>query len=218
MTYVYGATLLGTAQHVEHEMYAAGVDWEGLNTRKLTQYAGKKLFYGIASTVPAAAQAMRWLQDVARQQPSGTRMEWTTPIGFKVQHDYQTYEEVQVRVRSCGLVHTLVRMPDGGTNGIRMRNAISPNFVHALDSTHLALTALAMQSAGCNLAAIHDSVGTHPSDVAQMHRLVRQAFVEMYSGTNLLGEFLWEVQGVGEAPLRGTLDVAKVLDSEFFFC
>jgi DNA-directed RNA polymerase len=51
-----------------------------------------------------------------------------------------------------------------------------------------------------------------------MHRHIREAFVELYANRNILGEFLWDVHGIGEPPMRGTLDIHSVIDSEFFFC
>ena len=59
MTYVYGATLKGTAEYVE-EYVQGDMDKKFPENDTNTQYqyclyAGKKLFYGIAATVPAAA-------------------------------------------------------------------------------------------------------------------------------------------------------------------
>lgn len=99
-----------------------------------------------------------------------------------------------------------------------MQNAISPNFVHALDASHLTLTAQKMRSANLCMVGIHDSFGTHPSDVGKMHSIIRESFVELYENRNILGEFLWDVGGIGEPPRRGDFDIRSVLDSEFFFC
>ena len=222
MTYVYGATLKGTAEYVEEYVQGdMGVKFPEDDTNTQYQYclyAGKKLFYGIAATVPAAASAMRWLKDVAGQMPSGKRMEWKTPTGFPVQHDYRECKTTVVHIRSCGIKETMVREYTNGTKGLEMSNAISPNFVHALDASHLTLTALKMEEAALSLVAIHDSFGTHMCDVAEMHKYIREAFVELYSNKNVLAEFLWDVGGTGETPMRGDFDLKKVLDSEFFFC
>jgi DNA-directed RNA polymerase len=229
MTYVYGATLGGTADHVEFKLEkeilpAAGKafpEWEDAKrdpSLEISRYIAKKLFAGIAVTVPAAAAAMQWLKDIARQQPSGKRMTWTTPNGFQVQHDYQDYSDNRVKLNSCGVYLTWVREWKDGTKAHQMANAISPNFVHALDGTHLSMVANAMQADGLDMVAIHDSFGTHPCDVDAMHQHIRQQFVKLYSGSNLLTEFLWHVEGVGEAPARGSLDLTRVLDSEFMFC
>lgn len=220
MTYVYGATLRGTARHIEEvvvsEMPEALFPDEAL-AYKYCHYAARKLFDGIASTVPAAAAAMRWLRDVAAQL-SGKAMKWRAPTGFPVIHDYPDVEMVRIPVRSCGIHTTIAYEVLPGTNLSRMRNAVSPNFVHALDASHLTLTAKRMKAEGMCMVGIHDSFGTHPADVPKMHTCIREAFIEMYKGRNTLGEFLWEVGGVGEPPARGALDIEAVRDSEFFFC
>ncbi len=220
MTYVYGATLQGTVQFVQEYVEGdMGLHWpEGCRPYDYASYAAKKLIQGIAATVPAADSAMRWLRAIAKQQPKGQRMEWRSPTGFLVQHDYQDYDEVVVRLRSCGVTEAIVREYNEDTKPIPMQNAVSPNFVHALDASHLTLTALGMAERGLDIVGIHDSFGTQPCDVDALHTSVRTAFVEMYRKDNVLSNFLWDVNGVGEIPMRGTLDLTGVLESEFFFC
>jgi len=220
MTYVYGATVKGTAEHIE-EYILTELKLPFPNERESLawcRYAGKKLFQGIAATVPAASEAMRWLRSVAQQQPNGRRMEWKTPTGFLVQHDYQDKKESRIKLNSCGVTHILVREPTEDTKASDMQNAISPNFVHALDASHLTITAHKMRGANLSMVAIHDSFGTHPCDVRKMHGIIRESFVELYQNRNILGEFLWDVNGIGDPPTRGNLDLSAVLDSEFFFC
>lgn len=219
MTYVYGATLRGTTHSVEDYVeYDMGLNFpEEARRYDYANYAGRKLMEGIASTVPAAAAAMHWLKGIAKQQPRGKRMEWRSPTGFLVQHDYQDYDEVQVKLRSCGVTECVVREYNEDTQPLPMQNAISPNFVHALDAAHLTFTALGMKELGLDIVGIHDSFGTHPSDVAAMHGVIREAFITMYRDNNVLSNFLWEVDGVGEVPMRGTLELNDVQESEFFF-
>lgn len=223
MTYVYGATLRGTAEHIEMMMQkeilpSKGLKWpvEG-ETFSWCIYLAKKLFGGIAGAVPAAAAAMRWIKDIAKQQPAGKRMTWHTPTGFWVQHDYQDFTDHRVKLNSCGILHTWIREWNEGTRAHAMQNAISPNFVHALDSSHLTMVANQMAADSLCMVAIHDSFGTHPSDVERMHVHIREQFVQLYSRPNLLSEFLWEVGGVGEVPARGSLDLQDILTSEFMF-
>src|SRR5512139_2692558 len=115
MTYVYGATLRGTAEHIEavlgkEILPAQGMQWlDETKTFEHCMYIAKKLFQGIAAAVPAAASAMHWLREVAKQQPDGQRMTWRTPTGFWVQHDYQDFTDTKVRLNSCGVVRVMVR-------------------------------------------------------------------------------------------------------------
>lgn len=220
MTYVYGATLLGTSEFVGNEI----VHEQGLTfpeseagAHVYPMYCAKKLFRGIEATVPMAAAAMQMLKKTASATPKGVRMEWTTPTGFLVQHDYQDYDEKRVPVRSCGVVSVLMRIHNDDTKKSKMINAIAPNFVHALDGSHVTLTANAMEDQDLQMVAIHDSFGTHPCDVDHMHVIIRTQFVQMYKD-DVLGNFQWEVSGVVDAPMRGNLNLLEVLQNEFFFC
>jgi DNA-directed RNA polymerase len=184
---------------------------------KGTMVSAKALFSGVETTVPAAAEAMRWLKGVARQMENGERMEWRAPSGFLVQHDYLEYDIKRVDIKSCGQHKIMVREATERTRIRAMQNAIAPNLVHSLDATHLVFTALRMEAAGLDMVAIHDSFGTHPCDVPKLAVAVREAFVELYDGTNVLADFIWQTSASGAVPKQGTLDVRGVLSSEFFF-
>ena len=219
MTYVYGATLIGVIWHVEayidEELPGAIPDDSPVGP--YSQYLAKKLFQGIASTVPAAAAAMAWLKQVARDTPKGQRMVWKAPTGFPVQHDYQDYDERRIRVRSCGIERVLVREFNDDTKPKQMQSAIAPNFIHALDASHLAFTAQRMKDLGLCFVGVHDSFGTHPCDVDSMDFIIRRTFYNMYKEQHYLADFLWEVGGIGETPNTSTLDLNLLLDNEFFF-
>lgn len=219
MTYCYSATLRGTAEYIQYTLTEEGIKFpEHIRKYDLCHYAAKKLFVGIANTVPAAASAMEWLKSTAANKANGERMEWTTPTGFKVQHDYQDFDEVRVKIRSCGIVSAIMREYNEGTRKKPMSNAVAPNFIHALDASHLTLTALGMKRLGLDMVGIHDSFGTHPCDVPSMHKVIREEFVSMYGSNSILSEFMWEVGGELNPPNRGTLKLESVLESEFFFC
>ena len=219
MTYVYGATLRGTAEFLEAEALGGREDSKVKGERNVdvANVGAKALFAGIEATVPAAAAAMRWLKGVCRTVPKNSRMEWTAPTGFKVQHDYQKIEEVRVRINSCGVNRIMIWEKLDECNPSQMQNAVAPNFVHALDASHLTFVALTMQRKGYSFVGIHDSFGTHPCDVDDMHVIIRDEFIKLYTERDVLLDFLWEVGGTGELPKRGNLDLEKVRRSEFFF-
>ena len=77
-----------------------------------------------------------------------------------------------------------------------------------------------------SFAMVHDSYGTHAADAETMWWCLRKAFVEMYSQTDVLEDFRTDLldilpkdkhDSISEAPPKGSLDIAKVEDSEFFF-
>jgi DNA-directed RNA polymerase len=71
-------------------------------------------------------------------------------------------------------------------------------------------------------AMIHDSYGTHAHNTPKLGRLLRKAFVEIYTDNDVLADFrssaLEVLDDVPEPPKRGTLDINQVLDSKYFFC
>jgi DNA-directed RNA polymerase, mitochondrial len=87
-----------------------------------------------------------------------------------------------------------------------------------MDASHLTLTALRMQKLGHSFVGIHDSFGTHPSAVDDLHRSIREAFVELYADKSILAQFMLDNSIEGSAPMTGELDLTRVLGSEFFFC
>ncbi len=220
MTYVYGATLRGVAEGIADWMEAEQcVVPEGVRVFDLAYYLGRVLFSAIEDTVPAAAAAMRWLRDRAKSAAGDTPMLWLSPTGLMVEHDYRDFNERRVKIRSCGITDIVVREELDTTRPARMQNAVAPNFVHALDAAHLTFTAARMEAGGHAMVAIHDSFGTHPSSVDDMHQAIREAFVELYTDYDPLALFL---RGIGQEevapPPRGTLDLSRFLDSEFGFC
>ncbi|HLS01801.1 MAG TPA: DNA-directed RNA polymerase, partial [Beutenbergiaceae bacterium] len=148
MTYVYGVTLHTTRDYISDYAYEKYPDQcKSLDNNHVTTL-GRALFSGIETALPATVNGMRWLHKVVREVGREKRLTWTTPTGFIVQHDYQTYEDRRVRVDSAGIDRVIVREY---TDGVRLRgmvNAVSPNFIHALDSSHLTMTALACKKEG----------------------------------------------------------------------
>src|SRR5699024_8550990 len=175
---------------------------------KYYTYLTKKLFHGIDEAVPSISQVMRWLQEVVRDQ-KGVGLEWESPVGFPVHHDYQKFKTRTVRLNSCGVKTVLVREPTDGVNNRSMVNAVSPNLVHSLDAAHLTMVADSMRGLGYSMVGVHDSFGTHPCDVQHMNSIIRRRFVELYSN-DILGEFAEQVGTELPPPDRGKFDVREV--------
>jgi len=217
MTYVYGATLMSVREGIEEWLAAEGWRHEHLMAGPMATYMAKLLFKAIEDVVPAAAAAMRWLRSLMREVPRDTAVQWVTPLGFTVNHDYQEEDRTRVRVRSAGVEYVVMYVKKDQCKLSRMQNAISPNFVHSLDGTHLGMTALRMQAAGLSMVCIHDSFGTHPSDAGIMHECIRSAFIRMYE-RDVLGDLAHQLGVSVPACPTGSLDLAGIKDSEFFFC
>ena len=73
---------------------------------------------------------------------------------------------------------------------------------------------------------MHDSFGCLATDVSTMNIALREAFVEIFDGKNLLEEFLKEVEyqipknlrhKIPALPEQGSLELKNVLGS-YYFC
>ena len=77
-----------------------------------------------------------------------------------------------------------------------------------------------------DFACVHDSFGVLATDVNLMNQAVREAFVNIFDGKNLLEEFKQEIipqihkdsrHKVKDAPAQGSLELKNVLGS-YYFC
>ncbi|QMP84056.1 DNA-directed RNA polymerase [Pseudomonas phage pphageT12] len=218
MTYVYGATLTSVTDGIEGKLEDLGWRMPGVSMAKMANYMAKVMFRAIEDTVPAAAAAMRWLRELARKVDRKSPIQFATPIGMFVNHDYPDEDISRVAVRSCGMQYVVMYNQLETTKAIRMQNAIAPNFVHSLDGAHLGFTALRMQALGLDMVCIHDSFGTHPGDVDTMHQQIREAFVHLYTCKDHLNDLAEQLGLDVTYSGTGNLDIFQVLESEFFFC
>ena len=199
----------------EFKMYGAGYVWEA-----------------IPKVVVAADGAMKWLMEMTRlvgkSQPDVKRIEWTTPMGFPV-HQYKfNTKSRQIRTKFDGRVLCPRLTFDlDELDPRKMATSVAPSFVHSLDAAHLQATVyLAMQEGIRDFAVVHDSFGVHAAHVPRFCRIIREAFVSLYEGHDVLQEFAdgaYDLmtdenrEKIPEMPKRGSLDLQGVLENPFFF-
>jgi DNA-directed RNA polymerase len=71
-------------------------------------------------------------------------------------------------------------------------------------------------------AVVHDSFACHAADAPRLATTIREKFVEMYEGHDMLAEFKRDIERdtglvLPDPPPRGSLDITEVLKSDFFF-
>lgn len=193
-------------------------------------FLAKRVWASIGEVVVKSKEAMGWLQACARlAAKTDLPINWRTPDGFRVQQAYKKLSAKRIKTKVFGerLELTVVNETaeiDGG----RQVTAIAPNFVHSMDASALrACVIIAGENGITSFAMIHDSYGTLAADTEMLGACLRHAFVDMYRDHDVLGQFL---EGVEEmlvddklrrklppVPAPGTLDIAAVLCSDFFF-
>lgn len=176
----------------------------------------------IGEVVTAAREGMDWIQRVARLVGKANKaLEWTTPTGFRVYQKEMKSKLVRCSSALNGVRTYGLREYTNKVDTIGLVNGSSPNFVHSLDAAHLVLTVL--ESKGITAwQMIHDDYGTYAADIPELHRAIRQAFVNMYDGTDLLQKFKLEIENILDeevemTPDSGDMDISQVLDAAYFF-
>jgi len=194
-----------------------------------TMYLARIVWAQINRTVIKAREAMDWLQKVSRlASMEDLPLNWSTPSGFIV---LQQYREVRTRRIETKLGEGIVKLAVATEEGTRLsrrrqRSGCSPNYIHSLDSSMLSLVTCKMKSQGVNhFAMIHDSYGVHATNVDQLSKSLRRVCVDMFE-EDLLAKFRDEIHAmlsprnqkkIPPLPEKGSLDLDKVLESDYFF-
>lgn len=222
MTDPYGVTTRGITDGLLNDGH---LDWVDKTIRinaakELTKYVQAAM--NTLLTIPN--QGKTWLKKVAKiASETQTHLEWTTPIGFKVRHQYYGKTNGIVNLQSL-LTAMRVEFNEfvrDEVNGREAQNGISPNFIHSLDASHMFAVIVGISDECESYSFIHDSYGTHAPMIDRLRDVTRTEFVRIHSVNQLdvLRNQLIEYLQVDlpEVPSTGTLDITKVLESEYFF-
>ncbi|TAE72958.1 MAG: T3/T7 RNA polymerase [Verrucomicrobia bacterium] len=237
MTFCYSATRFGMQEMIVETL--RGLDKEaeergeppylgGVDNYHAATWLSHVLYSSISGTVSAAAVAMDWLRETAKVAASaGLPLWWTTPDGLPILQEYKKQEGVRVNAFWGGQrLRLMIQTDTTSICGRSQINGVAPNFVHSLDAAHLRAVALRSKQNGIrSLALIHDSFGTHAADTGSLSRILRETFIEQYSG-NVLQDFYDEIKDqlgseIAEQlplpPKMGFMDLTSVMNAEYTF-
>jgi DNA-directed RNA polymerase len=197
----------------------------GKNRAFAVRFLAKVMWDAINTVAPGPRLVMQWTRALAAAYgKSGRPFIFTTPADFVVKQAYAqvTGQRVKTKLGDTSVKLTLVADTDK-LDPRRQAQALAPNWIHSLDAAALQLTVLRMWELGIRaMVAVHDSYGTHAGHVETLSLTLREVFADVYSH-DVLGSFVAELQAqVPEYPLpapppKGTLDIALVKDSPYFF-
>lgn len=224
MTLPYGSTRFSCAEFILKEYLRTGQAPEFAKDEynKAANWLSYRVWKAIGNVVIKAREAMEWLQDACDELTlAGIKeVQWRSPSGFLVRQQYAKVDVIQIETRLIGgvRIRPSVATWTDEVDRRRHRNGIAPNFVHSCDAAHMHLLINAADEAGLgHLAFIHDDYGALAPDVPQLHKLIRQTFVGMYEDNHPLAQFA-NTYGIQKPlPSLGTLDLAQVKDSVYFF-
>jgi len=210
------------------------------NIFKATSFLAKYVWKALGHVIVSAKDAMKWLQETSRLvSENGLPVVWTTPTGFIVQMVCPVLETKRVNTNMGQKIwrpklkkwvddvrKTTIAIETSEINKNKVANSIAPCFVHSLDGAVLQKAVCIAKDKGIdNFACVHDSFGVLATDVVLMNNSLREAFVEIFDGKNLLEDFKEEIlpqinkdnrHKLKPTPTQGTLDIKQVLESQYF--
>jgi DNA-directed RNA polymerase len=226
MTFAYSVTSRGIRDQILDELRKQGEEFiPSHDNWELANYLAPVVEDGIRATVKRAAEAMDWLKvSVKTLLDNDTPVAWYTPLGFPVQQKYwqSTAKRYNVWFQGRRLRFNL-RVDNTKPDARKMGSAVAPNFVHSMDATHLMMVVNRMQDEGItdNVAVIHDSFGVHACDTDELHAVIRDEFINLYSTDQLkVAHNYWEQAAnaaLAAPPELGEYDLEEVRDADFFF-
>lgn len=226
MTQPYGSTQQSCTQYIYEAVTEIGPDFfqpdksDFLASAALTPL----MWRSIGEVVVAAREAMDWLKKCATVMNRANKgITWRTHDGYIVHMYERKLEIAQIRTVLNGVLKSKVGNVTDELDPYGQRNGVSPNFVHSHDAAHLRATVRKAVDSGIHdLALIHDDYGTHAACTDDLHRIIRETFVEQYVDFDPIASFAeWQEMvskcKMPEQPKRGKLDIQQVLVSPFFF-
>ena len=231
MTRAYSCGQKKMAESMYSDCYQYGYTGTYNITERDCEDLSGQVIRAIEQVCPGPLETMRYLQRLADQEIAnwldmygtdrGHAIEWTTPSGFPVIYEcYRTrpakidcygFNTPNGEIRFKHVIREKTDIPD--RRGFMC--GISPNFVHSMDASHMALT---IASWDHEFGAVHDSYSCHASDVEELMITTREKFVTLYDKTNFYDSIPFGKGFAGPTPTIGTLEVTDVNTSDYFFC
>jgi DNA-directed RNA polymerase len=201
---------------------------------KAARYIAGRVFEAIEKRITKPAEAMKFLQSIAKAMAhEGKPVCWTTPVGLPWINRYHEPDTTTVKlylIDSGVKERVRFNVAVGSKKEIdkaKAANGVAPNFVHALDASHLLLVANAALAGGIrSVATVHDSFGCLAPQATRFNAIIREQFELMYSKHDVLAEILERAcadltpanrNRLPIVPERGSLDLKEILNADFAF-
>jgi len=218
MTFGYSVTVYGMKEQLV-EVYREQNDGAE-PTKAAAWYLAKCIMTAAEKVMRRPAEAMKFIRKLAEEAADkGKPLEWTSPTGFPWSNLYckPNVKTIHLELRGEYVRHNI---GIGFEPGIVKRDAMAaaaPNFVHALDASHLIRVVNAACNVGVtNIAVVHDSFGCLAPQARKLLRTIRTQLAELYS-QDVLAD-LRDAAGSSEPlPTKGSLDMRLSLFSEYAF-
>jgi DNA-directed RNA polymerase len=226
----YSGTLMACKKYVYDAMESkvqGGAHNPFENLRDASYYISKHIWDSIDGVIGSARKVMDYVKDIGAMYSAADKpMEWITPTNFLVRQAYPDTTGRNIRTKIDGSIVAVRyhKEVEGKINKSKTRTGASPNFIHSLDAAHLTMTINRCYKEGMTeFAMVHDSYGTHSSNMVRMSEVLRESFVDMYEQNDVLSDLRLHAcnnlgtEDVPEPPAKGDLELRNVLNSKYFF-
>ena len=194
---------------------------------KASAYLSKHVWSAINGVIESARQVMDYIKEVGAVYAAHNRhMEWVTPTNWLVMQNYNEVDKKRIWTHINGTTVALIFNKDRENEVSKRRTAsgASPNFIHSMDAAAMTKTINTCKKQGIkDFAMVHDSYGTHSSDMPRLSEVLREEFVRLYTEHDVLTELREHAtvtlgtNDVPQPPAKGNLDLQNILKSQYFF-
>ena len=192
-----------------------------------SSYLSKHVWSAINGVIQSAREVMDYIKDVgAVYAEHNKHMEWITPTNWLVMQNYNEVDKKRILTHINGSTVQLIFNKDRDNEVSKRRTAsgASPNFIHSMDAAAMTKTINTCKRHGItDFAMVHDSYGTHSSDMPRLSEVLREEFVRLYTEHDVLTELrnhatvTLGTDDVPHPPAKGNLELQKILKSQYFF-
>ena len=183
------------------------------------QKLARTIYEVVEGTAPKATAVRDFLEQLVKLCADNNEpLRWTTPLGLSVINHYHKPGIKTVSVPLNGLRRRRVKLVVGDKADLdkkKAKNAITANFTHSVDASHLQLVALAAAKKGIAMVSVHDCFGTIAPCAARLGEIIRQEFIGLHN-RDLLNEVresakrdLGRVE-LPSLPEKGNLDIESI--------
>jgi DNA-directed RNA polymerase len=235
MTTPYSATRQAIFQHCQRWAFERTLELYGTDGWCFKRGAIAAMHYmttilsrETAKIIGPAKHAMHWFKRLGKLAGEhDISLQWTSPSGLLVNQSYVDMRGVQIVLHHLSPVRMTFKSnhQPSGLSPMRMGNGLSPNVIHSMDASHMALSTIdAFANGVTNLGGIHDCFATTPAEMGQVRDSVRNAFASMYSEdwlTAIASDLLAQIpedlrQALPKLPALGGLDINTVRHATYF--
>lgn len=184
----YGGTFMGYKDYILKSLQEFHPEHStNKNATRLTQYVVRAMSDKLTGGTKYQEWVRKTFSGVARL---GILPQFETPDGFLVRNYSMKVEQNQKHISSLvnrnGKTTFSVTKRTEEINSRKIGTRAQPNIIHALDATHLRMTAIECSNEGIDqLWFIHDSFASNPNNYKALNRITREQFIKMYDPENV---------------------------------